>query len=240
MRQTFLVAAALMLLFSSCREIFAKRIRGNGNITTQTRSAGEFHSVDVSGNIDVYASQDSLPSISVETDENLQQLIETIESGGVLRIRERPGFHLRSTKPIKVHVSSPSFKKFEASGACDVYGESKITSASDIRFDLSGSCKVEMDVSAPKIAVDMSGVGTIKLKGETKDFKVQGSGSTDVKCIDLVAENVDLDISGAGDAEVYANGKLTGTISGAANVRYRGNAQTDIHTSGATSVNKVN
>ena len=240
MRQTLLFAVASMLLFSSCREIFAKRIRGNGNITTQTRSAGDFNSVDVSGNIDIYASQDSSASIKIETDENLQQFIETIESGGVLRVRERPGFHLRSTQPIKVHVTSPSYKRFEASGACDVFGESKITSGSDIRFDLSGSCKVEMDVTAPRIAVDMSGAGTVKLKGETKDFRVQGSGSTDVKCIDLVAENVDLDISGAGDAEVYANGKLTGSISGAASVRYKGNAQTDIHTSGATSVNKVN
>jgi hypothetical protein len=239
MRQVFIIAAASWLLFSSCREIFAKRIRGNGNITTQTRSVGDFHSVEVSGHIDIYARQDSSPSIKIETDENLQQLIETIESGGVLHVRERPGFNLRSRFPIKVYVSSASFKKFEASGACDVFSEGKITNPSDLDFDLSGSCNVQMELSAPKISVDMSGAGSIKLKGETKEFRVQGSGSTDVKCIDLVADNVDLDISGAGDAEVYANVKLSGSISGAASVRYKGTAQTDIHTSGATSVKKV-
>jgi Putative auto-transporter adhesin, head GIN domain len=239
MRPIFVIAAASLLLFSSCREIFAKRIRGNGNITTQTRSAGDFHSVDVSGHIDVYARQDSSPSIKIETDDNLQQFIETIESGGVLRIRERPGFNLRSRFPIKVYVSSAAFKQFEASGACDLFSDGKITNPSDLDFDLSGSCDVKMEVSAPKISVDMSGAGAIWLKGDTKELRVHGSGSTDVKCIELMADNVDLDISGAGDAEVYANVKLSGSISGAASVRYKGTAQTDIHTSGATSVKKV-
>jgi hypothetical protein len=239
MRQIFIIAVSSLLLFSSCREIFAKRIRGTGNITTQTRSAGEFNSIDVSGNINVYARQDSSSSIRVEADENLQQYIETIDEGNVLRIKTQAGYNLRSSRPIKVYVSSAAFKKFEASGACDIFSEGKITSSSDIDFDLSGSCNVTMDVNAPKISVDMSGAGTIKLKGETKDFRIQGSGSTDIKCLDLLAETVDLDISGAGDAEVYASSKLTGTISGAADVRYKGAAQTDIHTSGATSVRKI-
>jgi hypothetical protein len=239
MRQIFIIAVSSLLLFSSCREIFAKRIRGNGNITTQTRSAGEFNSIDVSGNINVYARQDSSSSIRVEADENLQQYIEIIDEGNVLRIKTQAGYNLRSSRPIKVYVSSAAFKKFEASGACDIFSEGKITSSSDIDFDLSGSCNVTMDVNAPKISVDMSGAGTIKLKGETKDFRIQGSGSTDIKCLDLLAETVDLDISGAGDAEVYASSKLTGTISGAADVRYKGAAQTDIHTSGATSVRKI-
>jgi hypothetical protein len=79
----------------------------------------------------------------------------------------------------------------------------------------------------------------VKLRGETKDFDIQGSGSTDIKCFDLLAENVNLDISGAGDAEIYASKKITGSMSGAADVRYKGAAQTDIHTSGATSVKKI-
>ena len=238
MRQFFIVAAAL-LLFSSCREIFAKRIRGNGNVTTQSRSAGQFNSIHVSGNIDVYAKQDSSPGIKVEADQNLQQYIETVDDGDVLRIKVQEGFNLRPSRSIKVYVSSAEFKRFEASGACDVFSEGKITSSSDLDFQLSGACNITMDVNAPKVSVGMSGAGTIKLRGETKDFKVEGSGSTDVKSFELLAENVDLDLTGAGDAEVYASRKLTGSISGAADVRYKGAAQTDVHTSGATSVKKI-
>ncbi len=239
MRSIFIIAVSSLLLFSSCREIFAKRIRGNGNITTQARSAGQFNSVDVSGSIDVYVKQDSSSSIKVEADENLQQYIETIDDGNVLRIKTEEGYNLRSSRQIKVYVSSAVFKRFEASGACDIFSEGKISSSSDIDLGLSGSCEVTMDINAPKVSADVSGACTVKLKGETKDFKLQGSGSTDVKCFDLIAENVDLDISGAGDAEVYASSKLSGSISGAADVHYKGAAQTDIHTSGASSVKKT-
>ena len=239
MRQILFVAVASLLLFSSCREIFAKRIRGNGNITTQTRSAGQFNSVEVGGNIDVYARQDSSSSIRVEADENLQQYIETRNDGEVLRIRSQEGYNLRPSRHIKVYVSSATFRKLQASGACDLFSEGKITSPSEIDYDLSGSCDVTMEVNAPKISANASGSCAVKLNGQAKDFNIRGSGSTDIKSFDLLAENVDLDISGAGDVKIYASAKISGTISGAASVNYKGAAQTDIHTSGASSVKKV-
>ena len=239
MKSIFIIAVSSLLLFSSCHEIFAKRIRGNGNIITQDRSTGQFNNINVSGNIDVYAKQDSAAFVKVETDENLLQYVEIIDDGEVLRIHTKRGFYLKPSQHIKVYVSSPSFKRFEASGACSIFSENQITSADPISIDISGACGVSLDLNAPKINVDASGASSIKLKGQVKDFKVGGSGSTDIKCMDLQAENVILDISGAGDAEVYANAKLNVDVSGAADVRYKGNAAVTEHKSGAGSIKKV-
>ena len=239
MRHLFFIAVSLLLLCTSCREIFGKRVRGNGNVTTQSRSAGPFNSIDVSGSINVYARQDSSPAIKVEADDNLLQYIETVGDGDVLRIRTEQGYNLSPSRQIKVYVSSPNFKKFEASGACDIFSDGKISSGSEIEIDLSGTCNTTLDVNSPRISADVSGACTVGLKGQTKEFRIQGSGSTTLKCFDLMAENVDVDISGAGNAEVYASVKITGSISGAADVSYKGSAQTDIHTSGASSVKKV-
>ena len=60
---------------------FGKRIHGNGNIKTETRTALEFNSIDVSGSIDVIVRQDSVRSIKVETDENLLEYIQVIDEG---------------------------------------------------------------------------------------------------------------------------------------------------------------
>jgi hypothetical protein len=239
MNRIFVLAIPALLLLSSCHEIFAKRIRGNGNIITQSRSAGSFNSIDVSGNIDVYARQDSSSSIKVETDENLQEYIDIYNEGEVLHIRPKEGYNLKSGRKIKVYVSAKDYKEFQASGACDIVGEGKITSSSDINFDLSGSCDVTMELQASKISSKLSGACSIKLKGETKDFSVDGSGSTDIKCMDLLAENVNVDISGAGDAEVYASTKLNVDVSGAGDIKYKGNAAVTEHRSGAGSIRKV-
>ena len=182
MNRIFVLAIPALLLLSSCDEIFAKRIRGNGNITMQSRSAGSFNSIDVSGNIDVYAGQDSSSSVKVETDENLQEYIDIYNEGEILRIRPKEGYNLKSDRKIKVYVSAADYKEFQASGACDIVGEGRIASSSDIHFELSGSCDVTMELQAPKISSNLSGACSIKLKGETKDFSVDGSGSTDIFC----------------------------------------------------------
>ena len=49
-----------------------------------------------------------------------------------LEIRRREGYNLKPTQCIKVYVSGPSFKHFEASGACDIHTEARITSADAI------------------------------------------------------------------------------------------------------------
>ena len=239
MRNLFIAALSSLVLFSSCREIFAKRIRGNGNIVTQSRSAGEFNSISVSGNIDIYASQDSSASVKVETDENLQEYVEIINDGKVLHIHTKEGYNPRPSKTIKVYVSSNEFKSFDASGSCDMYSQGQISSTDALDFHASGSCKINMDVNAPKVSAHVSGACDVILKGETKDFIVDGSGSTDIRCFDLKADNVDLDLSGSGDAEVFANSTLKGSASGTTDIKYKGNAQPNVSTSGTVSIKKA-
>lgn len=239
MKRTFILAVFSVLFFSSCREVFGKRIRGNGTIKTENRSAGQFDGVHVSGSIDVYVRQDSAASIRVEADENLQEYVIVENDGGMLEIHPKNGTNLKPSRPIKVFVSSPVFSHFKASGACDIFGENKITSTEEISIDLTGASDIKMDLKAPKIDANVSGAGTISLRGETKDFVADGSGSTDIKCFDLLAENVDVEISGAGDAEVFASVKLDVQVTGAADVKYKGNATVNQKVSGAGSVKKV-
>ena len=242
MKQIFILAVSAVIIFSSCREVFAKRIRGNGNIVTKTRSvSSDFNSVHLSGgNIDVYAKQDSTPGISVVADENLQEYIDIDINGGVMHIHPREGYKLTSRERLKVYVSSPAYREFESSGAGDIFSEGQIHSTEMLSFDLSGNTDIKMNVDAPKVTAELSGAGNINLQGQTKDFDVSVSGSADIKCFDLRAENVKVHISGAGDAEVFASVKLDAHVSGAGDIRYKGNPPQVIHnTSGAGSIQKA-
>lgn len=227
------------MIFISCGYIGGKRIRGNGDIKTETRATGQFNSVDVSGNIDVYVKQDSVVSVKIETDENLMEYMHITVDGSTLEIREERGYNLRPSGSIKVFVSGPSFKHFESSGACDIISDNQINSTEPISVSLSGACNVKMDLKTPRVKVDLSGAGTITLKGETKDFIVVGSGSTDVNCFELMTENTRVEMSGAGDAEVFASVKLDVHVSGATDVKYKGNATVNQSVSGTGSVKKV-
>ena len=167
------------------------------------------------------------------------QYIVTENDNGTLNIYFEHGVNLRPKKAIRVYVSNPVYREFEASGACNYFGETRISSAENIRIHVSGACDATMEVKAPKVKVDLSGAGTISLRGETKDFEVDGSGSTNIKCFDLLAENTKVDMSGAGNAEVFASVSLTGEISGAVDILYKGNITPDVRKSGAGNVKKA-
>jgi hypothetical protein len=235
----FLPFLLVAVLAASCHNVFGDKIKGNGNIKTESRTAGIFSSVDVSGSLDVYVRQDSACSVKVEADENLMNYIIVRTEGNLLVIETKDGYNLSGSKHIKVYVSSPVFKRLKASGACDVIGENKITSAEMISIDLSGASDVKLELKTPKVEAELSGAGSAELRGETKDFSVSGSGSSDIKCMELMAENVSIDISGAGDAEVFASVKLDVEVSGAGNVKYKGTATVNKSISGAGSVKKA-
>ena len=239
MKQRLLLLIVLAVIISSCNYIGGERIRGNGNMKVENRTISSFDGVYVSGNTDIYVKQDSIFSVRVEADENLMEYIITELDGSTLKIRSKDGVNLKSSRSIKVYVSGPSFKYFKASGACDIFSESKITSSEEIAIDISGASDVKMELVSPKIEADLSGAGSITLSGQTKDFKVDGSGSTDINCFDLQTENTVIELSGAGNAAVFASVKLDLKISGAADVRYKGNATVSQKISGAGSVKKV-
>lgn len=239
MKKILVLSVVSLVVLSSCWNVFGKRIRGNGAIITQTRDITGYNSIDVSGDFDVYVKQDSVSSVKIETDENLMGYIIVRTEGNTLKIYPRDNYNLRPTGTIKVYVAAPSFKDFEASGACDFYTANKITSTDNISLDLSGSCDAKMELSAPKISAGISGSGSVTLKGETKELKVDGSGSSDFKCFDMMAENVSVDITGSGDADVFASVKLDVDVSGSGTVRYKGNATVNQKVSGSGSVSKV-
>lgn len=233
------LAAAITLFASSCRYFGGERVRGNGVIKTATRQVSSFSQVHVSGNIDLYLTQDSTSAVSLETDENLLEYIEVFTEGDILVVKTKKGFNLSATKSIKAHIAAPVYAGISASGSCDILTEEHIEQSSDIKIDLSGSSEVNMDIKAPKIAASLSGSGELSLKGETRDLKVHGSGSTGVKSTGLMAENVDLAFSGSGDAEVYASANLQVSVSGSADVKYTGNPAVKQSISGSGSVKKI-
>ncbi|MDP4148861.1 MAG: head GIN domain-containing protein [Bacteroidota bacterium] len=240
MRKYFWMLAVLPLFLGSCRHFWGKTVRGNGHIKTETRSVNSFKSVSASGATNVYISQGDEHSVKIEGDENLLPYIEVTQEGDRILVRDRPGFNLRSTGDIRVYVTAPVFNSIETSGACDIVAQNKITNPEELELKVSGVGDIKMELDAPKVRTDISGTGSVDLKGQTKDIEITLSGVGHAHCFDLLAENASVNISGAGSADIFASIKLDAEVSGVGSVNYKGNAQVSEHVSGAGSVSKVN
>jgi len=228
------------LTFSACRYITGEHIDGNGTIKREARTAGSFSEVDVSGAIDLIVQQDAVSKVEIETDENLLQYIDVRMEGDQLVISARNGYDLDPTSSVKAYVSAPEIKAIEASGACKVRSTNQLSSNSSITISLSGASTGVIDARCPEVKSDISGASQITLRGQTKDARLEASGSSRIEAFDLLAENSVVDISGASHANVFASVKLDAEASGASGVRYRGNAQeVRSDASGASSVKKA-
>ena len=74
-------------LFSSCAVDMFNRVNGNRNVVTEDRSTKEeFTKIKVSAGLELYISQGSKNQITVEADENFQEIIITEVNNGVLKI----------------------------------------------------------------------------------------------------------------------------------------------------------
>ncbi|MBC7904621.1 MAG: DUF2807 domain-containing protein [Gemmatimonadaceae bacterium] len=239
MRNLLVILSVIILAGTSCRFVGGKRIKGNGNIKSKEHSVSSFKNVDVSGAVDVYVSQGPLAPVKIETDENLLQYIEVIQEGDKIIVRTKKGYNARSTQGIKAYVTSPLYNHIDVSGACNIIGQNKITNAEDLSLEVSGAGDIRMDLNAPSVRAEVSGSGSVELKGDTKSFDLELTGAGKAKCFDLRAENVKVDISGAGDADVFASVKLSADVSGAGTIVYKGGAtNVSQHVSGAGSVKK--
>ncbi|MGQ0738249.1 MAG: head GIN domain-containing protein [Bacteroidota bacterium] len=227
-----------LVIFTSCN-IGGEGIRGNGVIKTETRDEKGFESIEINGAIKVFVKQDSAYSVKVEADENLQQHIEVYMNKNTLIIGPENGYNLKPSQSVKVYVSGPSLRRFDVSGASSIESEGRITSADELYIDLSGASEASMDVKSPLVGVEVSGASSATLSGETKDLRVDGTGASKAKCFDLMAENVQVKLSGASHAQVFASVKLKADASGASHIKYKGNAEVTQETSGAGSVGKV-
>ena len=240
MRKYLLMIAVASLALGSCHYILGRRVRGDGNIKTEDHTVSAFKNLRVSAAINVYITQGDIKPIRIEGDDNLLPYIEVEQDGDEVVIKNREGYNLEGSDDLKVYVTAPEFHHISLSGAGDIIAENKISNPGEMEINLSGTGDIKMDeLDAPKVGADISGVGSIYIKGQTKDVDMNISGAGSAHCYDLMAENTKIQISGVGSAEVYASVKLDAHVSGAGSVDYKGNA-TDVsqEVSGVGSVNK--
>ena len=239
MKKLFVFLIVAVVFFSSCRFVTGERIRGNGNVRTETRSPGSFRSVASHGSFDVFVSSGE-QTVKIEAEENLLPYIETYVEGYTLHVGTKDNYWLRPGRKVKIFVSSPDYESIRSYGSGDIIGESKIKSSSKLELGVNGSANIKMDIDAPEINTETNGSGDIFLKGETKSFEGEIHGSGNIKALDLRSGDATIKIYGSGDADVFVEGKLDVHVAGSGDVNYKGNAQISSSIAGSGRVKKVN
>lgn len=192
-------------------------VTGSGKHRDDLRKIGGFDQIDISGALQVQIQVGGAASeVLVAGDDNLVALVESTVKDGTLHLSTREAMRPRSGLTVSVRL--PTLREIEASGA--VRASAKGVASDQLKVELSGASKAEVEGKVKKLEAELSGASTLTAVG-------------------LQAETVEVDASGASTVTVTARREITGEASGASHVKVHGNPGTvNVETSGASSVNR--
>lgn len=224
MKKTTVFIIALLCSLTIHAQWGKKKIKGNNNVTTETRTTSDYNSIGVAGFFDVDLVAGEEGRITLKGESNLLEHIITEVKDGSLKIKVEKGVYLKPSMGKKIHVTVTvqDIKGLALAGSGDIVSKVPLK-ASTFKASLAGSGNMTLDVDADEIKMSIAGSGDISMDGRAKHVKASIAGSGDINASDLKASDVAVSISGSGDVEIHAEDKIKARISGSGNVTYTGN-----------------
>lgn len=211
----------MALLFSSCRHSIniGDSIKGNGNITTETRAVSQedFKSIEVSHGISVIVQQSDNKSITVEADDNLQQHIITRIENGVLRIESDQSYNATETPVVNVKMATIS--------GLDSSSGSEITSSGtliteNINVKSSSGSEINITVEADAIQLESSSGSSIEASGKALKLKTSTSSGSTIDAKNLKTNEIISQAASGSSTSVYPILKLEAKASSGSIISY--------------------
>jgi len=219
----------------------SNKISGNGKVTIDTRTTGEYDAINIAGSFDVDLVAGKEGKITLKGEENILQVIIVEVEDNTLKIYAKKNTNIRSSFGKKVQITIP----FDKISQLTLAGSGDIKTKDVIKNDkflakLSGSGNFNLAIESNTLELNLSGSGNVQLKGVADNFTTKLSGSGDIDAGNLKSKNVDVNVSGSGNTKVNCNESLTARVSGSGDIKYSGNPEKrDVKVSGSGNISKA-
>ncbi|MGK5048056.1 head GIN domain-containing protein [Janthinobacterium sp. GB4P2] len=201
--------------------ISSNSIQGSGKLQKQTREVGSFHGVALSVQGTVELRIGNTDSVTIEADDNILPLIETVVENGTLRIRPARRNTIFRQSNLTIVIQARQVERISVGGSGSITATG--LRAEKLRFDVGGSGSIDArDLDSRMTSISIGGSGNFKASGKTEQLTASVGGSGNIQAGRLAAREVQVSIGGSGEAEVWAKDDLTISIGGSGEVSYYG------------------
>lgn len=216
-----------------------EQVQGSGRIVKQERRVGNFNGLSLSlpGHVELRIG--NTESVTIEADDNLLPLLETVVEDGTLEIRPaRRNLNFRS-KSIRVVVQARSIERLALGGSGSI--DADALRARRLRVDIGGSGSVNLKgVESEALSVAIGGSGDLKGgPGKVGTLSVSIGGSGDVDLGRVQATSAKVSVAGSGEATVWPRNELSVSIAGSGDVNYYGDPKVSTSSVGSGDVRRI-
>lgn len=201
---------------------WGEQVKGSGSVKQQARQVQHFTgvSMEVPGKMELRMGAHE--SVTIETDDNLLPLVETVVENGTLKIRpSKRNLNLR-TQNLKIVVNARQVERLSLGGSGSI--DADALKGQRLQFDLGGSGKINVrSLEGETVSVNLGGSGDFRADGgNTRKLSVSIGGSGNVDLGKMAAQDASVSVAGSGDVTVWAKDMLSLTIAGSGDVSYYG------------------
>ncbi|WP_435415678.1 head GIN domain-containing protein [Polaribacter aestuariivivens] len=207
-------------IFTSCGIDMLNRVNGNRNVTTEDRKvADNFSGIRVSSGIDLYITQGNTNKVTVEADENLQEIIITEVIDGVLKIYTDQ--NIWQAKSRKVHVTIQNLNSLKATSGSDVYGNG-IIKTQEISISATSGADIRLEVDAESVETSSTSGSDIRISGIATNHASSATSGSSIDAYDLKSENVIAKATSGAGINIYASQKIEAKATSGGDIDYKG------------------
>lgn len=200
-------------------------VKGNGNIVSREISVSSFIRLHVSGHELVELYQSDEEKVVIETDENLQDFFEAVNSGRTLFVTA--GAKLK--KPVYTKCTIRIYCRqmdvlYIRNDKADLVCPEPISLSNPLEITIQTVGNTSLNFNAPSIKVLCQGEGDITFKGKCDSIEIKNQHQGAFNSRALMAGNLSIKNMGEGNVELYAEKEISIKHYGEGYVHYYGNA----------------
>ncbi len=216
-----------------------ERVQGSGNIKTETRALGHFNGVAMGlpGHMELRIG--STEGVTIETDDNLLPLIETVIENGTLKIRpSRRNLNIESRR-LNIVVQAKGIDNLSLGGSGSI--DADPLRGAKVHIDLGGAGSINVKgIESDSLSISVGGSGGLKVGGgAAPKLSVSLAGSGDVDLGRLQSIDASVNVAGSGEAKIAVRDRLNVTIAGSGDVNYYGDPKVSKTVVGSGSTNRL-
>ena len=210
MKKTFILSLSVLALAGAiAQEKKKETLEGNGKMVTRDVAVSSFETLKASGFYELKLSQDNRETVKIEADENLHEYFTVRNEGNqlVIDMKKLEGKNFKSKSKMKVYVTFKKLKQMELSTIGNVTSEKQL-SFEDLEMKNKSVGNVDLKLNARKLDLQNTSVGNLTLSGRADEAKVKNTGVGELEAGNFVVQNMNIENTGVGSAEVNAEKDL--------------------------------
>ncbi len=236
-----LLSAVLMLTGCNTISFLSRVTRGSGNMATELRVVENFEYINFNGSGKLIITQGTGEKLLIEAEDNiLPKLVSTVKNG-VLTL----GFetNLKSdqvipTKEIVFTLNVIDLSGLTVNGAVSLELNSLVMQDFELNINGAGDFNLS-DIQATNLTVTIDGGADVIVSGTSQNQNVTINGASKYDAGELQTTITEITLNGVGDSIVWVADDLTIQINGAGGVQYYGDPHVTQNISGIGNVKSM-